>query len=127
LLDIPSQSANPGLQETNWQVPFTHVPVAFAVVQVLPHAPQFWLSVLTLTQLVPQQVVPVTQHVTPPQVNEFDGHWHWQVSLLRTNGGWQAGTHWPEAGQTAVPLGQVQMPVKGSQKLLQHSESSRHF
>jgi hypothetical protein len=111
----------------NWHVPFTHVLVAFGAVQVLPHAPQFWSSLLKLTQLLPQQVVPVTQQVTPPHVNEFEGHSHWQVSPLSTNGGWHAGMHWPEAGQTTVPLGQVQIPVKGSQKVLQHSESSRHF
>ena len=79
------------------------------------------------TQLLPQHVVPVTQQVTPPHVNEFEGHSHWHESLLSTNGGWQAGMHWPEAGQATLPLGQAQMPLKGSQKPLQHSESSRHF
>jgi len=122
LLKLLSQLANPRRQ-TNWQVPFTQTPVAFGrPVHVLPHAPQFIGSVLRLTQLPLQHVVPGAQHAVPPQDTLGGRHSHWHVLGSNTSGGLHAGTHCPEIEQRAVPFGQAQMPVKGSQKSLQHSE-----
>ena len=66
---------------------------------------------LRSTQLVPQQVVPGAQHVTPPHVTVFGGHRQWHVAGSNTNGGLHPGTHWPESEQTTVPVGQAHMPV----------------
>ena len=87
-------------------MPPTHwVPPPHAI----PQAPQFWLSVVRTTQLVPQSVEP-------------DGHVAVQVPALQTSPAAQAFpqlpqsaalvwrfTHWPL--QDVVPTGHVHCPV----------------